>query len=100
MLRKFIFCSIITSLILDISNPMKTQAEQNATKNSLINKFCIASLKSKLNIKNKQNLNEISRFTCQCFFKKYNSGSSIRKSRIYCRNKATEKYNLINNNLN
>ena len=65
-----------------------------STKNSLINKFCIATLKSKLNIKNKKYLKEISDFTCQCFYKKYNSGNSIKNSRIYCRDKASEKYNL------
>ena len=72
------------------------EAQENtiSTKNSLINKFCIATLKSKLDIKNKQNLNEISDFTCDCFFKKYNSGSSLKSSRVYCREKASEKYNL------
>ncbi len=65
-----------------------------STRNSLINKFCIATLKSKLDIKNKQNINEISNFTCECFFKKYNSGNSLKSSRVYCRDKATEKYNL------
>ena len=65
-----------------------------STRNSLINKFCIATLKSKLDIKNKQNLNEISNFTCECFFKKYNSGNSLKSSRVYCRDKATEKYNI------
>ena len=70
------------------------QERNISTKNSLINKFCIATLKSKLNIKNKKNINEISDFTCDCFFKKYNSGNSIKSSRIYCRDKASEKYNL------
>tara|TARA_B100000945_G_scaffold237300_1_gene193359 strand:+ start:396 stop:629 length:234 start_codon:yes stop_codon:yes gene_type:complete len=72
------------------------EAQENtiSTKNSLINKFCIATLKSKLDIKNKKNLNEISNFTCECFFKKYNSGNSLKNSRVYCRDKASEKYNL------
>ena len=65
-----------------------------STKNGLINKFCIASLKSKLDIKNKQTLKEVSDFTCDCFFKKYKSGNSLKSSRIYCRDKASEKYNL------
>ena len=65
-----------------------------SNKNSLINKFCIATLKSKLDIKNKQNLKEISDFTCECFFKKYNSGNSLKSSRAYCRDRASEKYNL------
>ena len=73
---------------------MEAQGKEISTKNSLINKFCIATLKSKLDIKNKQNLNEISDFTCECFFKKYNSGNSLKSSRAYCRDKASEKYNL------
>ena len=73
---------------------LKAQEKQINTKNSLINKFCVATLKSKLDIKNKQNLNEISDFTCKCFFKKYNSGNSLKSSRAYCRDKASEKYNL------
>ena len=88
---KLIFSSIITLLILEMSYSSETQAEH---KNTLIHKFCIASLKSKLDLKNKQNRNEISNFTCDCFFKKYNSGNSIKSSRIYCRDKASEKYNL------
>ena len=73
---------------------MEAQEKKFSSKNSLINKFCIATLKSKLDIKNKQNLNEISDFTCDCFFKKYNSGNSLKTSRVYCRDKASEKYNL------
>ena len=91
MLRNLFFSSMTTFIILAIGNPLDTQAKH---KNSLINKFCIASLRSTLNIKDKQKLKEISNFSCECFFKKYKSGSSIKKSRVYCKNKATEKYNL------
>ena len=73
---------------------LEAQEKKISTKNSLINKFCIATLKSKLDIKNKQSLNEISDYTCECFFKKYNSGNSLKSSRVYCRDKASEKYNL------
>ena len=73
---------------------LEAEGKKISTKNSLINKFCIATLKSKLDIKNKQNLNEISDFTCDCFFEKYNSGNSLKSSRAYCRDKASEKYNL------
>ena len=78
-------------IFLKISNPLETKA---AHKNNLINRFCIASIKSKIKSKDKQKLNEISRFTCECFFDKYKSGSSIKNSRRYCKNKATEKFNL------
>ena len=94
MLVKFLFISMITSLILDMGNTYEANGKEISSKNSLINKFCIASLKSKLDFSDVQNPNEISSFTCQCFFKKYNSGNSIKSSRIYCRDKATEKYNL------
>ena len=91
MLRKLFFSIIASLLILNINIPLKTQAKN---KNSLITKFCIASLKSKLNFKDKKKSIEISNFTCDCFFKKYQSGSSMQTSRVYCKNKAAEKYNL------
>ena len=85
---------MITFFLIDMGINLEAQEKNISTKNSLINKFCIASLKSKLDFSDVQNPNEISSFTCQCFFKKYNSGNSIKNSRIYCRDKATEKYNL------
>ena len=90
MLRKLLFSSMTTLLVFNINSPLETQAKQNG----MINKFCIASLKSRLKIKDKQKSVEIINFTCECFFEKYKSGSSIKKSRIYCRKKAAEKYNL------
>ena len=80
--------------IFNMSTNLEAHEKKISTKNSLINKFCIATLKSKLDIKDKQSLNEISDFTCECFFEKYNSGNSLKSSRIYCKNKASEKYNL------
>ena len=74
-----------------MSNLLKTQAEH---KNSLINKFCIASLKSKLDFSDRKKIDEISHFTCECFLNKFNSGNSIKSSRVYCKNKTTEKYKL------
>ena len=94
MLSKFLFSCMITFLILSMGNNSEAQEKKISTKNNIINKFCIATLKSKLDIKNKHNLNEISDFTCECFFKKYNSGNSLKSSRAYCREKASEKYNL------
>ena len=94
MLSKFLFSCMITFLILSMGNTSEAQEKKISTKNNIINKFCIATLKSKLDIKNKQNLNEISNFTCECFFKKYSSGNSLRSSRLYCKDKASEKYNL------
>ena len=74
-----------------MSNLLEIQAEH---KNTLINKFCIASLKSKLDFKDKQKIDEISHFTCECFSKNFYSGKSIKDSRIYCKNKTADKYNL------
>ncbi len=91
MLHKLLFSSLITLIVLDITSPLRTQAEH---KNSLINRFCIASLKSQLNFKDKKKSGEISHFTCECFSKKLKSGSSIKSSREYCRSKAAERYNL------
>ena len=91
MLYKLIFSSITTLLILEMSNLLEIQAEH---KNTLINKFCIASLKSKLDFNDAQNSDEISHFTCECFLEKFNSGNSIKDSRIYCKNKTADKYNL------
>ena len=91
MLHNLILRSIITLLILDMSNPLETHAQH---KNTLINKFCIASLKSKLDFNDAQMIDEISHFTCECFLEKFNSGNSIKDSRIYCKNKTADKYNL------
>ena len=94
MLSKFLFSSMIAFFFIDMGFNSEAQEKTISTKNSLINKFCIATLKTKLDIKNKQNLNEISNFTCECFFKQYNSGNSLKKSRVHCRDKASKKYNL------
>ena len=94
MLSKLLFSSIITIILLGLVIKLVAKEKTISPKNSLINKFCIATLKSKLQIKNKQNSKEISDFTCECFFKKYNSGNSLKSSRIYCKDKASEKYNL------
>ena len=91
MLRKLLFSSMITLVILELISPLGTKAEH---KNSLINRFCLASLKSKLNLKDKKKVVEISHFTCECFSEKYKSGSSIKNSRDYCKNEAASKYNL------
>ena len=94
MLSKLLFSSMITFLLIDMGINLEAQEKKISRKNRLINRFCIATLKAKLDIKNKQNLNEISDFTCECFFKKYNSGNSLKSSRAYCREKASEKYKL------
>ena len=91
MVNKLFLSSLITLLIMEGINPLENKA---AHKNNLINKFCIASIKSKFTFKDKQKLKKISHFTCECFFEKYKSGSSIKDSRIYCRDKAVKEFNL------
>ena len=91
MVYKIFLRSIITYLILIISSPLENKA---AHKNNLINGFCIASIKSKLKFENKKLSDEISHFSCKCFVEKFNAGFSIRNSRIYCKNKAIDKFNL------
>ena len=88
---KLLLSSSIILVSLDISIPLKTQAKH---RKSLIHRFCTASLKSKIKLKDKNKLVEISRFTCDCFSKKFKSGSSIKSSRDYCKEKAADKYNL------
>ena len=78
-------------LILVTSKPLENKA---AHKNNMINKFCIASLKSKFKSKDIQKLDEISHFTCECFSEKFRSGSSIKNSRSYCKDKTIEEFNL------
>ena len=94
MLLKLLFIYMITFIINDISNPLEVHANKNPFNHNLLNRFCIAKLKAERDIRKIQDFNEISNFTCKCFMEKFNSGSSIKMSRIYCRNKAAEKYNL------
>ena len=91
MVFKLFLRSFIILVIIDLGNPLVPKA---AHTNNLINKFCISSLKSKLKFEDKQKINEISHFTCECFLKNFNSSNSIKDSRIYCKNKTADKYNL------
>ena len=91
MVYKIFLRSIITYLILIISSPLENKASHQ---NNLINRFCIASIKSKIKSEDKKLSDEISHFTCKCFMETYRSGTSIKNSRDYCKDIATEKYNL------
>ena len=93
MLNKSSYIISIIFLILYSFNSLEVHAGRNRN-NGILNRFCIASMKSKFNIKNKKDFEEISNFTCKCFFEKYKSGYSIRTARNYCREKTVEKYNL------
>ena len=60
MLSKLLFSSLITFISLGMSIKLEAQGKRISTNNSLINRFCMATLKSKLDINNKQNLNAVS----------------------------------------
>ena len=91
MVYKIFLRSIITYLILVISTPLENKAGH---KNNLVDRFCIASIKSKLKFEDKKLSDNIRHFTCKCFMEKYRSGSSKKGSRDYCKDIAKEKYNL------
>ncbi len=91
MVYKIFLRNIIIYLIFIVSIPLENKAEH---KNNLINRFCIASIKSKNKFEDKKLLDEISHFTCKCFMERYRSGSSIKNSRDYCKDIVKEKYNL------
>ncbi len=91
MVYKIFLRSIIIYFIIIISSPLENKA---AHKNNLINRFCIASMKSRLKLEDNKLTDEISHFTCKCFIERYRSGSSIKNSRDHCKDIATEKYNL------
>ena len=91
MLSNLLLKCMIVLLILEIINPQEVEAEH---KNSLINKFCIATLKSKLRLKDKDMIEEVSHYSCECFSREYKSGGSIKDARYYCKNKTAEKFNL------
>ena len=74
-----------------MSYSSETRAEH---KNTLINKFCLATLRAKLKSKDKDMIEKISHYSCECFSREYQSGSSIKDARYYCKNKTSEQFNL------
>ena len=99
MLYKLIFSSIITFLFLEMSISLETQAEH---KNTLINKFCIASIKSKLGFTDAQNqalkkINLKQPITLEQIKKKYKKLVKIFHPDVNDNNKeAEEKFKEIN----
>ena len=78
-------------LLLGVSNYIEANAGTMNIKKNLITRFCLKSLKSKVD---KKDFKKIASFTCECFFKKFNSGSSISNSKLFCKEKAFAKFNL------
>ena len=84
-----IFLSLF--LLLGVSNYLEVNAGIINIKKNLITRFCLKSLKSKVD---KKDFKKIASFTCECFFKKFSSGYSISDSKIFCKEKAFAKFNL------
>lgn len=78
-------------LILVIGNCLESKAAKNNIKKNLLTRFCLATLKSKLD---KKEFKKIANFTCACFYRKFSSGSSIRESKLFCKRKTLEEFNL------
>ena len=78
-------------LLLGVSNYLEAKASIINIKKNLLTKFCLKSLKSKVD---KKDFNKIAGFTCECFYNKFSSGASIRKSKLFCKEKASAKFNL------
>ena len=78
-------------LLLGVSNYLEANAGIINIKKNLLTRFCFKALKSKVD---KKNFNKIASFTCECFYKKFSSGYSIRSSKLFCKEKASAKFNL------
>ena len=88
--------NLIMTIVLMIGkgNYLEVKAAKNNIKKNLITRFCYSTLKSKVDKKDQQDFQKIASFTCECFYKKFKSGTSIKKSRLYCKQKTSEKFNL------
>ena len=91
MIWKLLNVVLSLFLIISVDNYLEAKAGKINVKETLITRFCLSALKSKLN---KNDFKKISSFTCECFYKKFNSGSSISDSQLFCKRKAFEKFNL------
>ncbi len=78
-------------LISSAGNYSEARTGKNNIKKNLIKRFCFNTLKSKIN---KKEFKSIANFTCECFYQKFSSGSSIRNSKLFCKEKASEVFNL------
>ncbi len=89
----WILSNVVLSLflLLGVSNYTESNAGIINIKKNLLTRFCIKSLKSKVD---KKDFKKIARFTCECFVKKFNSGYSISNSKLFCKEKASAKFNL------
>ena len=78
-------------LFLVVGNYSEAKAAKLDIKKSLLTRFCLTALKSQID---KEDFKKIADFTCECFYEKFNSGSSISASKLFCKEKVSEKFNL------
>ena len=78
-------------LLLEVSNYVEANAGIINIKKNLLTRSCLTTLKSKLD---KKDFKKIASFTCECFYQEFSSGYSISKSKLFCKEKASAKFNL------
>ena len=78
-------------LLLGVSHAIEANAGIMNIKKNILTRFCLKSLKSKVDTKD---FKKIASFTCECFLKKFSSGYSISNSKLFCKEKASAKFNL------
>ena len=78
-------------LLLGVSNYLEANSAIINIKKNLLTRLCLKSLKSKVD---KKDFKKIASFTCECFYKKFSSGNSISNSKLFCKKKVSEEFNL------
>ena len=91
MTRKLSNFVLSLFILLGVSNYLEANAGIININKNLLTRFCLKSLKSKVDNKD---FKKIASFTCECFYKKFSSGYSISNSKFFCKEKASEKFNL------
>ena len=88
-------CRVSPLLILLIMfiDSTASRAQENIN-NTLINKLCLISIKSKIKKSSNNFSPEFAKDTCYCFTNKVKSGVSFRKSRAKCKTEVLKKYNM------
>ena len=78
-------------LLFGLVNYLEANAGKINFRKNLLTRFCLTTLKSKID---KKDFKKIASFTCECFYQEFSSGYSISKSKLFCKEKASAKFNL------
>lgn len=78
-------------LLLGVNNYIEASTGRTNIKKNILTRLCFSTLKSKIS---KKDFIKIANFTCECFYKKFNSGSSLKNSKLFCKEKASEEFHL------